>query len=263
MASQHSNEKITIDVKIKELEEKYRQYLSDRSDTTVRPYLVNIRQFASQYNEISLDNVKQYLTQFNNDYSYNNAVKALKHLGRMYEIELPIHVKPVHSEKLIIAPKQDIVSKLLRGIKSKEVRAYLMLCATTGIRVTRLLNLTWSDIDLDNDFVLRKVEHKRTKWYRPNPIHRDVRKLLLKLDRSTDRLFPFTCKKISLAIQPTGIKITPTQLRDFFYNQALTCGMNTVTVEWLMGHDIGIAKHYLADNIKQEYAKFEQTIRLG
>ncbi len=35
-------------------------------------------------------------------------------------------------------------------------------------------------------------------------------------------------------------------------NQALNCGMNPVIVEWLMGHDIGIVKHYLADNIKQE-----------
>jgi hypothetical protein len=34
----------------------------------------------------------------------------------------------------------------------------------------------------------------------------------------------------------------------------------SVIVEWLMGHDIGIAKHYLADNIKQEYSKFEQAI---
>ena len=27
-----------------------------------------------------------------------------------------------------------------------------------------------------------------------------------------------------------------------------------VIVEWLMGHDIGIAKYYLDDNIKQEYS---------
>ena len=33
--------------------------------------------------------------------------------------------------------------------------------------------------------------------------------------------------------------------------------MNPVIVEWLMVHDIGIAKHYLADNIKQEYVKFK------
>ena len=33
-------------------------------------------------------------------------------------------------------------------------------------------------------------------------------------------------------------------------------------VEWLMGHDIGIAKHYLADNVKQEYTKFEKATTL-
>ncbi len=38
--------------------------------------------------------------------------------------------------------------------------------------------------------------------------------------------------------------------------------MNPVIVEWLMGHDIGIAKHYLADNIKQEYSKFESAVRI-
>ena len=29
----------------------------------------------------------------------------------------------------------------------------------------------------------------------------------------------------------------------------------------IMAHDIGIAKYHLADNIKQEYEKFEQVIR--
>lgn len=38
--------------------------------------------------------------------------------------------------------------------------------------------------------------------------------------------------------------------------------MNPVIVEWLMGHDIGIAKHYLADNVKEEYLKFEYNFKL-
>ena len=83
-----------------------------------------------------------------------------------------------------------------------------MLCAIIGIRVTGLLHLNWSDIDLDNDSILKKVEHKRTKWYRPNPIHIGVRKLLTKLDRTTDSVFSFTSKKISLAIEPTRIQVT-------------------------------------------------------
>jgi len=27
-----------------------------------------------------------------------------------------------------------------------------------------------------------------------------------------------------------------------------------------MGHDIGMAKYYLADNIKQEYSKFDKAL---
>jgi hypothetical protein len=56
--------------------------------------------------------------------------------------------------------------------------------------------------------------------------------------------------------------IRPSNLRDFFYNEALRCRMNPFIVEWLMGHDIGIKAHYLADNIKEEYSKFERAFRL-
>ncbi len=37
----------------------------------------------------------------------------------------------------------------------------------------------------------------------------------------------------------------------------LKSGMNPLIVEWLMGHDIGISKHYLADDIRSEYTEFE------
>lgn len=33
--------------------------------------------------------------------------------------------------------------------------------------------------------------------------------------------------------------------------------------QWLMGHAIGIAKHYLANNIKREYSNFEHAVRLS
>lgn len=34
-------------------------------------------------------------------------------------------------------------------------------------------------------------------------------------------------------------------------------------VEWLIGHDISIAKHYLADNIKNEYNKGIVPLKTG
>lgn len=125
-----------------------------------------------------------------------------------------------------------------------------------------MLSLKWNELDLDNGFVLRKVEHKISKWYRPNPIHKQIVPMLNEI-KTHESVFPFSYHRVKNRIRDVHDKITPTQLRDFFYNQALTCGVNPVIVEWLMGHDIGIAKHYLADNIKQEYSKFEQTVKLS
>jgi len=93
-------------------------------------------------------------------------------------------------------------------------------------------------------------------------LHDDVSSLIDEIPREKESVFAMEAKRIRRAIRKTDVKITPTQLKDFFYRQALTCGMNHVIVEWLMGHDIDIAKHYLVDNIKQEYSKFEQAVRL-
>jgi intergrase/recombinase len=57
--------------------------------------------------------------------------------------------------------------------------------------------------------------------------------------------------------------IRPNNCRDFFYNYARKSGVDRDLVDWLAGHSIGIRAHYLADTIKEEYAKFEEKFRLG
>ncbi len=261
----HSSRKsshYTCIIHVSELQ--YKNYLKSFDeplrDNTIQRYWYIVKDYMQRCDSITEDNVKTYLSQFTNTSTYNNHLKALKHLARMNGSDISIKLKKIHSERLITAPSYDTVKHLLESISDTHVRTYLSLCATTGIRVERLFNLTWRDIDFDNRFVLRKIEHLRTKHYRPNPLHNDVSSLIDKLPKDKERVFPMEAKRVRRAIRKTDIKITPTQLRDFFYNQALTCGMNPVIVEWLMGHDIGIAKHYLADNIKQEYSKFEQTV---
>lgn len=167
----------------------------------------------------------------------------------------------MHVDRLIIASTIEQVTKLLTNIGDVGVKTYLALCATTMIRVERL-NLTWQDIDFEHHLVLRKVEHKRTKWYRPNPLHKDVTKLLEQLPRTSDKVFNFGNHKVHIAIKKSGVKITPTQLRDFCYNQTKKCGMDSDLRKWLMGHDLGIDQHYTSDDVKLEYAKFEQQFRI-
>ena len=221
-----------------------------------------VNNYMQSYDTITEDNVRTYLSHFTNTNTYNNHLKALKHLARMNYSDINIKLKKSHDERLIIAPSYDTVRHLLESISDITVKIYLSLCTTTGIRVERLFNLTWDDIDFNNSLILKKIEYVRTKHYRPNPLHCSVNSLLDELPRQKERVFPLEAKRVRRVVRKTDVKITPTQLRDFFYNQALNCGMNPVLVEWLMGHDIGIAKHYLADNIKQEYSKFERAIIL-
>ncbi len=39
------SDKCIIDCNVKQLEENYRHYLSDRSESTIKPYLVTVRKF--------------------------------------------------------------------------------------------------------------------------------------------------------------------------------------------------------------------------
>ncbi len=109
------------------------------------------------------DAVKAYLTHIDNDNTYDNSAKALKHPSRMYNTDISISFRKPNTESLIITPKYDMVRELIESVQDPLVKACLALCSTTGIRVRRLLSL--DDIDFNNGPVLRKVEYVTTKWY--------------------------------------------------------------------------------------------------
>ena len=109
-------------------------------------------------------------------------------------------------------------------------------------------------------------ENIRTKHYRPNPVHIDVAQLLLQTRQvaSIDGpVFRFGYKKVAMALKLAGTKWRPNNMRDFFYNHARKCGVDRDIVDWLAGHRLpGVRAHYLADEIKTEYSKFEKGFRL-
>ncbi|GIU72900.1 MAG: hypothetical protein KatS3mg003_2379 [Candidatus Nitrosocaldaceae archaeon] len=206
---------------------------------------------------------KEFIYQYNNSANTrNNIRKALKYLCRYKNIKEPEYLKieSIVIKELIKAPSKDEVLEFLSKIKDREVRCYLALCATQGIRSRRLLQLRWNELDLKNGWI-NINENVRTKKYRPNPIHRDVINALDNL-RDKQRVFTFSTHKVRINIADTKIDIAPSNLRDFFYNEARKQGVDRDILEWLMGHSLGIKAHYLADNIKEEYAKFEEAFRL-
>jgi hypothetical protein len=72
----------------------------------------------------------------------------------------------------------------------------------------------------------------------------------------------FGYKKVYQELKTIGTKWRPNNLRDFFYNTARKyCDHDQI--EWAMGHSLpGVRANYLADELKTEYAKFEQAFRL-
>jgi integrase len=197
--------------------------------------------------------------------SYNNALKAVNHYCDFLGMPRPnLKPKPRAINKLIVAPKSDDVKGIVKNIQSLDVKAYIALCATVGLRPQRLLVAKWSEIDFENNIVNINEKHGM-KIYRPNCLHKDVADLLKQLKsqgKDDKRVFTFAYKKVQAELKAIGTKWRPNNMRDHFYNEARKhCDHDQI--EWAMGHSLpGVRAHYLADEIKTEYAKFETAFRL-
>jgi integrase len=198
-----------------------------------------------------------------NPYTYNNALFAVNHwLDYVGKPRMQLKQKLCTPRNLIIAPKTEEMKQVISEIKDKHVQAYIALCATVGLRPKRLLKVTWQEIDFENRIVNINERHGK-KVYRPNCLHQDVAKLLQDLPESNDRIFNFTYPRVVNAVKAIGTKWRPNNCRDFFYNYARKSGADRDQIEWLAGHSLpGVRAHYLADELKTEYAKFEQAFRL-
>ncbi len=199
---------------------------------------------------------KAFLERYQNANTYNNMLKAIIHLHRFLNIPEPdLKFKPITKDRLIIAPSYEEIMAGLKAIhKNVDLVRFYLLCSTTLLRPQFIVTLNWEHIDLTNKLINVKVD-KKTKHYRPQILHSA---LIPYIEDKQGKVFAHTYdyygKKIRML---TGI--TPSRLRDFAYNAMLKSGMNYLVVEWLMGHNIGMAAHYLADNIREEYTKFERA----
>jgi integrase len=196
--------------------------------------------------------------------SYNNMLVAVNHyLDFVGQPRLALKQKRRSPDALIIAPKVEEMQRVIREIKELDCKTYIAFCATVGLRPQRLLKATWQEIDFANGFVNINERHGK-KVYRPNPLHKDVAKLLQELKKTSkgDRIFECAYKKIANALVAVNTSIRPNNCRDFFYNYARKSGVDRDLIDWLAGHSIGIRAHYLADETKSEYAKFEEKFRL-
>jgi integrase len=201
---------------------------------------------------------EDFVKSYDNAYTYNNYLFAVNHyLEFTGQPKLALRQKQCTPRNLIIAPKPEEIQRVVQEISDPHVRAYIALCATVGLRPKRLLKTTWQEIDFVNSWVTINEIHGK-KVYRPNPLHADVARLLHELPKSSERIFDFTYRKVANALKAANTATRPNNCRDFFYNHARKSGADRDLVDWLAGHSLpGVRAHYLADEIKTEYAKFE------
>ena len=93
----------------------------------------------------------------------------------------------------------------------------------------------------------------------------DVAELLQDVPKTTNgRIFEFTYRRVAKALKTVNTTIRPNNCRDFFYNHARKAGAYRDQIDWLAGYSLpGVRAHYLADELKQDYAKFETAFRLA
>src|SRR6185503_20182221 len=154
--------------------------------------------------------------------SYNNALKAVNHYCDFLGVPRP-NLKPKARSiyNLIVAPKPDEIKNLIQKLPSLDVKAYMTVCATTGLRCEKVHYLQWLQIDFENGWVSINEKHGK-KIYRPNPLHKDVAELLQRLRQvsTSDRVFTFGYKKVQAELRAIGTKWRPNNMRDHFYNEA-------------------------------------------
>ena len=160
------------------------------------------------------------------------------------------------------------ISNLL-GLRN---RLIMELLYATGIRVSELVNIKTSDIDIDNRSikVLGKGDKERIVFF--NEITRDILKKYLKesseIRKSDYLILNFYGKKITTrsiqiimnkVIKETSIikNVHPHMIRHTFATHLLNNGCDLLTVQELLGHasisTTGIYTHVTKEHIKEVY----------
>jgi hypothetical protein len=159
---------------------------------------------------------------------------------------------------------------------------------STGCRVGEALNLRIRDLDLDSDPARAEIETEKTLEKRVVFIPSDLAKALREWIKGKDSdsfvfhnergpQYPLSINHVRAAFQSAlkrlealkrdksgrGWEYSLHSLRKTFKTVLQNAGMDGLMIELLMGHDIGIEKHYYKPRIEEiakEWKKYEKYL---
>ena len=127
------------------------------SEATIKNYSSNLKLFLEYFSKkdspkhISIDEIKNYLTQVANNSNYQNAVHSS--IKKFYELTMQQKNKfsfipyAKKERKIPLVIDMDFLKLKIEGIQNLKHKAILTLTASVGLRVSEIINLRISDID--------------------------------------------------------------------------------------------------------------------
>jgi integrase/recombinase XerD len=161
----------------------------------------------------------------------------------LIQVDLPI-VPEILPEIL----STDDIRRVLRACRRTRDRVIVMMLLDTGMRRGELLNLKWSDIDLDNgSVIIRKTKSNKFRIVRMGI---KTRRALLKILRSEGqviRLRPSGLRMVFRRLSDrSGVKVTPHMLRRTCATWHLASGTPEIALQSFLGHsDLSTTRRYV------------------
>lgn len=257
--------------------EVYKEFLKNRSITTINDITSDdIKDFLKERNDSETTTLAHNLTVIKNFHSYLFRQKLVKSDVSEF-IERP-KLRKALPKTLSMEDIDKLLDIPLNTIFDYRNKAMLELMYGTGLRVSEIVNLTVTDIDLTNCLIRimgkgnkeREVPLGEYSIYYLN-LYLDKRKEMLK-NSPCDKLFLNNhgkgmtrqgfFKNLKAILKEKGLnpEVSPHTLRHSFATHLINRGADLRSIQEMLGHaDISTTKIYTRvsdDKVKEDYNKF-------
>lgn len=253
-------------------------YLSKNTTKFYKEKLIRFYEFTKNYDNITLDNIKNIFEQYivklkktNKNNSINKYIVSFNNLMNYYNINIKIKKLKNDSERFDSFTDLEL-KKILLSLDNLnlENRLIIKLLLDTGIRISELINIKKSNIDLLNKRILLTVtKTKKPRYiYYSNLTKKDLESYY-SLDPDNNNLFTFTYSKVIIFFKRLKKKIniqrmTVHMFRHTYATRLLRTGSDIFAVSLLLGHaSIKTTQkylHYSNEDLKKFYFKNRDKI---
>ncbi|MGB7292419.1 MAG: site-specific integrase [Thermodesulfobacteriota bacterium] len=160
-------------------------------------------------------------------------------------------VKPLNAEEYERKSKyipHDALDKITDNAPIM-LKAFILVARNTGMRVSELIKLKWTDIDLETGHMI--IRDAKNYNQRTVPMNSTAHEVICGLNKDKERVFNYCSKdSVGKAWRRVLDKVEledyrPHDLRHSFITDLVTKGVDIITVMEITGHkDIRMLKHY-------------------